>query len=68
MRAAMAGVNAAVVGVLLAALYDPVWSSAIHSRIDFALALACFAMLVHARISPVLVVAFAAIVGSAVTL
>ena len=60
---AMAGVNAAVVGVLLAALYDPVWVSAIHSKADFGLALAAFALLVHARWSPVLVLASCAAAG-----
>lgn len=38
-QAALMGVNAAVVGLLLAALYDPVWTSAIHDPLDFALAL-----------------------------
>lgn len=60
---AMAGVNAAVVGVLGAALYDPVWTSAIHSRADFGLALCAFGLLVHGRRSPVLVVALAAAAG-----
>ena len=60
---AMAGVNAAVVGVLVAALYDPVWTSAIHSTTDFGLALAAFGLLVYARLSPVLVVALAAVAG-----
>jgi chromate transporter len=60
---AMAGVNAAVVGVLAAALYDPVWTSAIHSRADFGLALAAFGLLVYGRQSPVLVVALAAAAG-----
>jgi chromate transporter len=60
---AMAGVNAAVVGVLGAALYDPVWTNAIHSRADFGLALAAFGLLVHARAPPVLVVALAAMAG-----
>lgn len=60
---AMAGVNAAVVGVLAAALYDPVWTSAIHSRADFGLALAAFGLLVLGRQSPVLVVALAAVAG-----
>ena len=55
-----AGVNAGVVGILLAALYDPVWTSAIDSRSDFALALAAFGLLVYARMSPWLVVALAA--------
>lgn len=62
-RRAMAGANAAVVGVLGAALYDPVWTSAVHSRADFGLALAAFALLVHARVSPVLVVAAGALAG-----
>ena len=64
---AMAGVNAAVVGVLAAALYDPVWTSAIHSRADFGLALAAFGLLVYGRQSPVLVVALAAAVGWTIT-
>lgn len=65
---AMGGINAAVVGVLGAALYDPVWTSAIHSRADFGLALAAFGLLVYARTSPVVVVAMAAAVGWAMTL
>jgi len=60
---AMAGVNAAVVGVLAAALYDPVWTSAIGSIADFGLALAAFGLLVYARRSPVLVVALTGAVG-----
>jgi chromate transporter len=60
---AMAGVNAAVVGVLAAALYDPAWTSAIHSWTDFGLALGAFGLLVHGRQSPVLVVALAAVAG-----
>lgn len=62
---AMAGVNAAVVGLLLAALYDPVWTSAIHSHADFALALVAFGLLVFARWSPVWVVLLAAVAGFA---
>ena len=62
-QSAMAGVNAGVVGILLSALYDPVWTSAIHSRADFGLALAAFGLLVFARLSPVLVVALSAIAG-----
>ena len=44
-QAAMRGVNAAVVGILLAALYHPVWTSAIVRPRDFALALVAFALL-----------------------
>ena len=60
---ALAGINAAVVGVLAAALYDPVWTSSIRSRADFALALAAFGLLVFGRVSPVLVVLAAALGG-----
>jgi chromate transporter len=61
---AMGGVNAAVVGVLAAALYDPVGTSAIHSRGDFAIALGAFGLLSFGRVSPVWVVALAAFSGS----
>jgi len=63
----MAGVNAGVVGILLSALYDPVWTSAIHGRADFGLALAGFGLLVYARASPVAVVALSAIAGWALS-
>ncbi len=43
---ALQGVNAVVVGLLLAALYDPVWTSAILSATDFGLALAAYTLLV----------------------
>jgi len=62
-QSAMAGVNAAVVGILLAALYDPVWTSAIRGRADFAVALAAFGLLVVAHLSPLLVVVLAAAAG-----
>ena len=62
-QSAMAGVNAGVVGILLSALYDPVWTSAIHGRTEFGIALVAFGLLVHARVSPVLVVAFSAAAG-----
>jgi len=58
-RAAVAGVNAAVVGLLLAALWDPVISSAVESFADVALAVALLALLV-VRVPPWLVVAAAA--------
>ncbi len=66
-QSAMGGVNAGVVGILLSALYDPVWTSAIHSRADFGLALAAFGLLVYGRVSPVLVVASAAAAGWALS-
>jgi chromate transporter len=55
-RNALLGVNAVVVGLLLAALYDPVWTSAILSTSDFGLALAAFALLVFWKTPPWLVV------------
>ena len=65
-QAALRGINAGVVGLLLAALYHPVWTSAIHAPSDFALALAAFGLLSLWRVPPSLVVAFAAAGGSAI--
>ncbi len=62
-QASLVGVNAGVVGLLLAALYDPIWTTAIRSRADFGLALAAFALLLFWKVSPVLVVVFAAVGG-----
>ena len=45
-QAAMRGVNAAVVGILLAALYQPVWTSAVKGPGDFVVALVAFVLLV----------------------
>ena len=45
LRSALMGINAAVVGLLLAAFYDPVWTAAIHTPRDFALALAALLLL-----------------------
>jgi chromate transporter len=55
---AIAGVNAAVVGLLAAALYDPVWVGAVLSPLDAVVGLAGFALLALARISPLWVVAW----------
>jgi len=55
-RAAMAGANAAVVGVLGAALYQPVWTSAVAVPADFAIALSAFVLLTAWRTPPWLVV------------
>jgi chromate transporter len=63
-RAALAGVNAAVVGLLLAALYQPVWTSAIGNALDFALALGAFLLLVAWRWSPLWVVLAAIAAGA----
>ena len=66
-RAALAGVNAAVVGLLLAALYDPVWVTAIRAPGDLALALAAFGMLAWWKLPPWLVVLAGAAAGAALT-
>ena len=55
-QAAMRGANAAVVGILGAALYDPVWSSAVLSPRDFAVALAAFILLTVWKVAPWIVV------------
>jgi chromate transporter len=60
---ALLGVNAAVVGLLLAALYDPVWTSAILSPADFGLALAAFTLLVFWKTPAWLVVILTALGG-----
>ena len=63
MQAALAGVNAAVVGLLVAALYQPVWTSAIHTPQDFALALLAGVALMAWKLPPWLVVAACAGAG-----
>lgn len=60
---ALAGVNAAVVGLLAAALYDPVWTSAILAPQDFAIALIGFVLLATTRASTLLVVAWCVTAG-----
>ncbi len=62
-RAALAGVNAAVVGILLAALYQPVWISAIHQPQDFGLAVVAFVALMFWKLPPWLVVVASGAVG-----
>lgn len=63
-RAALMGVNAAVVGLLIAALYDPVWTSAIQTPKDFALCVAAFGLLAFWKWPPWLVVLLAAAAGA----
>jgi len=62
-RSALIGVNAAVVGLLLAALYTPVWTSAIKGTADFGLGLAAFALLAFWKLPPWLVVVLCALCG-----
>jgi chromate transporter len=63
-QSALKGVNAAVVGLLLAALYTPVWTSAIFTPKDFALGVAAFLLLVFWRVPPWLVVVLGALGAS----
>jgi chromate transporter len=62
-QSALKGINAAVVGLLLAALYTPVWTSAIYSPADFGLGLIAFALLMFWKFPPWLVVVLTAIGG-----
>ena len=63
-QAAPRGINAAVVGLLLAALYHPVWTSAIKTSADFALGLVTFALLALWGVPAWLVVVIAALGGA----
>ena len=62
-QSALRGVNAGVVGILLAALYTPVFTAAVATPLDFALVLAAFALLEYAKLPPWLVVALSALMG-----
>jgi len=64
-QAVMRGVNAAVVGLLGAALYNPVWTTTVHTPRDFGIALAGFVLLIVWRAPPLIVVAFSAATGAA---
>jgi chromate transporter len=62
-QAVLRGVNAAVVGLLLAAFYNPVWTSGIFTRADFGLAAVAFLLLFLWRTPPWLVVVLCAAAG-----
>jgi chromate transporter len=66
MQAAMRGANAAVVGILGLALYNPIWTSAVLAPRDFALALGGFLLLTVWKVPPWIVVILLA--GSATLL
>lgn len=61
---ALVGVNAAVVGLLLAALYNPVFSSAVYSAIDMALVIVGFYLLKQVKLPIVYLVSFFALAGT----
>lgn len=62
-KAALSGINAAVVGILLAALYKPIWTSAIFEPLDFAWALVALVALMFWKMPPWLVVACCGLAG-----
>ena len=64
-QSALNGINAAVVGLLLAALYNPVWLAAIMGPLDFAVALVAFLLLTVWKTPPWAVVLLCAVAGGA---
>jgi chromate transporter len=62
-QAAMRGINAAVVGLLGAALYTPVWTSSVHNPADVSVAIIGFVLLTAWRTPPIVVVIIGAIAG-----
>jgi chromate transporter len=65
---ALRGVNASVVGLLLAALYNPAWTAGITGPYDFALASVAFLLVFMWQTPPWLVVALSAIGGALIAL
>jgi chromate transporter len=65
-QAALRGINAVVVGILAAALYDPVWTAGVRAPLEFALALAALALLVLWKLPPWLVVLLSGAAGALV--
>ena len=65
-QSALKGINAAVVGLLLTALYHPVWTSAIFSAADFGLGMVAFGLLMFWKCPPWLVVVLTALGGEIV--
>lgn len=63
-KAALMGVNAAVVGILISAFYFPIWTSSIISTTDFAFAAVLFSMLVYWKLPPWIIVLTGAIGGT----
>ncbi len=65
-QASMRGINAAVVGLLAAALYRPVWTSAVLAPADFAVVLTGFILLIAWKAPPLVVVLLSAAAGIAI--
>ncbi len=64
-RRALTGTNAAVVGILLAALYTPVWTGAVSAPVDVVVAAVGLGLLLSRRVPPIAVVALSALAGQA---
>jgi chromate transporter len=62
------GINACVVGVLGAALYRPLWTATIHTRIDFLIALAAFVLLIRFRLQPWIIVVGVSLVSISISI
>lgn len=67
-QAAMRGINASVVGLLGAALYNPLWTESVHSAWDIGVAVIGFALLTVGRTRPIVVVLWGALAGIALNL
>lgn len=67
-KGALMGVNAAVVGILISAFYQPIWTSSILAPIDFAFAAILFSMLVYWKLPPWIIVVTGVIGGALMTL
>ncbi|MGG7620499.1 chromate efflux transporter [Bacillus coreaensis] len=67
-KGALMGVNAAVVGILISAFYQPIWTSSILTPIDFAFAAILFSMLVYWKLPPWIIVVTGVIGGALMTL
>ncbi|MDN4525886.1 chromate transporter [Fictibacillus fluitans] len=62
-KGALTGVNAAVVGILISAFYDPVWTSSILKPADFVVAALLFSLLMYWKLSPWIVVVIGGVGG-----
>ncbi|WP_062200434.1 chromate transporter [Massilibacterium senegalense] len=63
LQAAFTGINAAVVGLLLAALYDPVWTSSVQTVTHFSFAAVLYGLLAVWKCPPWVVVIIGAVGG-----
>ncbi|KGR75362.1 chromate efflux transporter [Ureibacillus sinduriensis] len=63
MKGAFMGMNAAVVGILISALYDPIFTSAVVKPVDFVFAVVLFSMLAYWRVAPWIVVILGVVGG-----